>query len=72
MVMAWRKREAGWVLIATREAIEQAGGRLRAGVRRRRARGAAVKDKNGEMTDLMHTKLANKLLERAARIGGRP
>jgi malyl-CoA/(S)-citramalyl-CoA lyase len=34
----------------------------------REGRGA-VKDKNGEMIDLMHVKLANKLLERAARIG---
>jgi len=33
-------------------------------------RGAA-KDSNGEMIDLMHIKLANKLLERAARIGER-
>jgi malyl-CoA/(S)-citramalyl-CoA lyase len=32
----------------------------------------AVKDKNGEMIDLMHIKLANKLLERAAQIGGKP
>lgn len=29
----------------------------------------AVKDRNGEMIDLMHVKLANKLLERAAKIG---
>jgi malyl-CoA/(S)-citramalyl-CoA lyase len=29
----------------------------------------AVKDKNGDMIDLMHIKLANKLLERAASIG---
>jgi malyl-CoA/(S)-citramalyl-CoA lyase len=36
----------------------------------REGRGA-VKDKNGEMIDLMHIKVANKLLERAARIGGR-
>lgn len=35
----------------------------------REGRGA-VKDKNGEMIDLMHIKLANKLLERAASIGG--
>jgi hypothetical protein len=28
-------------------------------------------DKNGEMIDLMHIKLANKLLERAASIGGK-
>jgi len=34
----------------------------------REGRGA-VKDKNGEMIDLMHIKVANKLLERAARIG---
>jgi malyl-CoA/(S)-citramalyl-CoA lyase len=34
----------------------------------REGRGA-VKDKNGEMIDLMHIKLANKLLERAASIG---
>jgi malyl-CoA/(S)-citramalyl-CoA lyase len=30
----------------------------------------AVKDKNGEMIDLMHVKLANKLLDRVASIGG--
>lgn len=35
----------------------------------REGRGA-VKDKNGEMIDLMHIKLANKLLERVASIGG--
>jgi malyl-CoA/(S)-citramalyl-CoA lyase len=34
----------------------------------REGRGA-VKDKNGDMIDLMHIKLANKLLERAANIG---
>ncbi|TAI59921.1 CoA ester lyase, partial [Bradyrhizobium sp. Leo170] len=33
----------------------------------REGRGA-VKDKNGDMIDLMHVKLANKLLERVARI----
>jgi len=37
-------------------------------VAEREGRGA-VKDKNGEMIDLMHIKLANKLLERAASIG---
>jgi len=37
----------------------------------REGRGA-VKDKNGDMIDLMHIKLANKLLERAAGIGGKP
>jgi malyl-CoA/(S)-citramalyl-CoA lyase len=31
----------------------------------------AVKDKRGEMVDLMHVKLANKVLERAARTGDR-
>jgi citrate lyase beta subunit len=36
----------------------------------REGRGA-VKDRNGEMIDLMHVKLANKLLERAARIEGK-
>jgi malyl-CoA/(S)-citramalyl-CoA lyase len=36
----------------------------------REGRGA-VKDKNGDMIDLMHIKLANKLLERAASTGGR-
>jgi malyl-CoA/(S)-citramalyl-CoA lyase len=36
----------------------------------REGRGA-VKDKNGDMIDLMHIKLANKLLERAAGIGGK-
>jgi malyl-CoA/(S)-citramalyl-CoA lyase len=36
----------------------------------REGRGA-VKDKNGDMIDLMHVKLANKLLERAAGIGGK-
>jgi malyl-CoA/(S)-citramalyl-CoA lyase len=35
----------------------------------REGRGA-VKDKNGDMIDLMHIKLANKLLERVASIGG--
>lgn len=37
----------------------------------REGRGA-VKDKNGEMIDLMHIKVANKLLERAGRIGCKP
>jgi malyl-CoA/(S)-citramalyl-CoA lyase len=37
----------------------------------REGRGA-VKDKNGEMIDLVHIKLARKLLERAGNIGGRP
>jgi malyl-CoA/(S)-citramalyl-CoA lyase len=32
----------------------------------------AVKDKNGEMIDLMHIKVANKLLARALSIGGAP
>jgi malyl-CoA/(S)-citramalyl-CoA lyase len=32
----------------------------------------AVKDKNGGMVDLMHIKLARKLLDRAASIGGKP
>ncbi len=36
----------------------------------REGRGA-VKDKNGEMVDLMHIKVANKLLERAAKFGDR-
>jgi malyl-CoA/(S)-citramalyl-CoA lyase len=36
----------------------------------REGRGA-VKDKNGDMIDLMHIKLANKLLERVANIGGK-
>jgi malyl-CoA/(S)-citramalyl-CoA lyase len=36
----------------------------------REGRGA-VKDRNGDMIDLMHIKLANKLLERAASIGER-
>jgi malyl-CoA/(S)-citramalyl-CoA lyase len=36
----------------------------------REGRGA-VKDKNGEMIDLMHIKLAKKLLDRAASIGGK-
>jgi len=36
----------------------------------REGRGA-VKDKNGEMIDLMHIKVANKLLERAAKLGDR-
>jgi malyl-CoA/(S)-citramalyl-CoA lyase len=40
-------------------------------VAEREGRGA-VKDKNGEMVDLMHIKLARKLLDRAASIGGRP
>jgi malyl-CoA/(S)-citramalyl-CoA lyase len=31
----------------------------------------AVKDRNGDMIDLMHVKLANKLLARAASIGGK-
>jgi malyl-CoA/(S)-citramalyl-CoA lyase len=37
----------------------------------REGRGA-VKDKNGDMIDLVHIKLANKLLERAAGIKGKP
>lgn len=37
----------------------------------REGRGA-VKDRNGDMIDLVHIKLANKLLERAASIGGKP
>jgi malyl-CoA/(S)-citramalyl-CoA lyase len=36
----------------------------------REGRGA-VKDRNGEMVDLMHIKLARKLLDRAASIGGK-
>ena len=36
----------------------------------REGRGA-VKDKNGDMIDLMHIKLTNKLLERAANIGSK-
>jgi citrate lyase beta subunit len=36
----------------------------------REGRGA-VKDKNGDMIDLMHIKVANKLLARAADIGGK-
>jgi malyl-CoA/(S)-citramalyl-CoA lyase len=40
-------------------------------VAEREGRGA-VKDKDGEMVDLMHIKLARKLLDRAANIGGRP
>ena len=39
-------------------------------VAEREGRGA-VKDKNGEMIDLMHIKVANKLLERAAKLGDR-
>lgn len=31
----------------------------------------AVKDKRGEMIDLMHVKLAKKVLERAERAGGK-
>ena len=31
----------------------------------------AIKDKSGDMIDLMHIELANKLLERAANIGGK-
>jgi hypothetical protein len=30
-----------------------------------------VKDKRGEMIDLMHVKLAKKVIERAARAGGK-
>ncbi|HEX9470215.1 MAG TPA: hypothetical protein VF957_11795 [Bradyrhizobium sp.] len=37
----------------------------------REGRGA-VKDKHGEMVDLMHIKLARKLLDRAASIGEKP
>jgi malyl-CoA/(S)-citramalyl-CoA lyase len=40
-------------------------------VAEREGRGA-VKDKNGEMIDLMHIKLARKLLDRAASIGAKP
>jgi malyl-CoA/(S)-citramalyl-CoA lyase len=40
-------------------------------VAEREGRGA-VKDKNGEMIDLMHIKLARKLLNRAASIGAKP
>jgi malyl-CoA/(S)-citramalyl-CoA lyase len=32
----------------------------------------AVKDKNGEMIDLMHIKVARRMLERAAGLAGRP
>ena len=31
----------------------------------------AVKDKRGEMIDLMHVKLANKVIERASRAGAK-
>ena len=37
----------------------------------REGRGA-VKDKNGEMIDLMHIKVARKLLDRVASIGVKP
>jgi citrate lyase beta subunit len=40
-------------------------------VAEREGRGA-VKDKNGEMIGLMHIKVARKLLDRAASIGGKP
>lgn len=39
-------------------------------VAEREGRGA-VKDKNGEMVDFMHIKLARKLLDRAASIGAK-
>ena len=45
------------------------------GTRRRCAawrRPRRVKDKNGEMIDVMHIKVANKLLERAASLKDRP
>jgi malyl-CoA/(S)-citramalyl-CoA lyase len=59
------------VMTPSREQVEWAHDVI-AAMRQGAAEGrGAVKDKRGEMVDLMHVKLANKLIERAARAGGR-
>jgi malyl-CoA/(S)-citramalyl-CoA lyase len=59
------------VMTPSREQVEWANEIITA-MKQGEAEGrGAVKDKRGEMVDLMHVKLANKVLERAARAGGR-
>jgi malyl-CoA/(S)-citramalyl-CoA lyase len=59
------------VMTPSREQVEWAN-EIIAAMRQGEAEGrGAVKDKHGEMVDLMHVKLANKLLERATRAGAR-
>jgi malyl-CoA/(S)-citramalyl-CoA lyase len=57
------------VMTPSREQVEWAN-EIIASMKQGEAEGrGAVKDKRGEMVDLMHVKLANKLLQRAARAG---
>jgi malyl-CoA/(S)-citramalyl-CoA lyase len=59
------------VMTPSREQVEWANDVI-AAMKQGAAEGrGAVKDKRGEMVDLMHVKLANKLIERAARAGGK-
>jgi malyl-CoA/(S)-citramalyl-CoA lyase len=57
------------VMTPSREQIAWANEVLAAMAAAEREGRGAVRDKNGEMIDLVHIKLANKLLERAARLG---
>jgi malyl-CoA/(S)-citramalyl-CoA lyase len=59
------------VMTPSREQVQWAN-EIIAAMKQGEAEGrGAVKDKRGEMVDLMHAKLANKVIERAARTGGR-
>jgi malyl-CoA/(S)-citramalyl-CoA lyase len=59
------------VMTPSRDQIEWAN-EILAAMKQAEAEGrGAVKDKRGEMIDLMHVKLAHKVIERAARAGGR-
>jgi malyl-CoA/(S)-citramalyl-CoA lyase len=58
------------VLTPSGEQVAWANGLIEAMAAAAREGRGAVKDRNGEMIDLMHIKLANKLLERAASIRG--
>jgi malyl-CoA/(S)-citramalyl-CoA lyase len=59
------------VMTPSRDQVEWANEVL-AAMKQAEAEGrGAVKDKRGEMIDLMHVKLASKVIERAARAGGR-
>ena len=55
------------VFTPTTSQIAWADGVIEAMAAAEQAGRGAVKDKNGDMIDLMHVKLANKLLQRAAR-----
>ena len=59
------------VLTPSREQVEWAN-EVIAAMKQGEAEGrGAVKDKRGEMIDLMHVKLAKKVLDRAGRVGGK-